>query len=475
MPNERGFLEIERRDPGYRPTEERLTDYKAVEQMFTDEEVCQQAARCMNCGIPFCHSVGCPLGNVAPEFNTYVTNRQWKSALEILVMTNCFPEFTGRICPALCEASCVLSINDDPVAIRQIELNIIEKGFEEGYIAPNPPASRLGLSVAVIGTGPAGLAAANILNQRGYKVVAYENGESPGGILRYGIPDFKLEKWVLDRRLQLMRAEGVKFETGVEAGVDLSYRYLQKRFDAVLLTGGAREPRDLKVPGRDLDGVHFAMDYLIQQNKRIAGESLDHQRELTAKNKRVVVLGGGDTGSDCLGTALRQGAKQVHQFEIMPRPPDTRSDTTPWPMWPLVLQESSSHKEGGERRWSMATTDFFGADDRVTKLKCVEVDWVVPKGGQHPAPEERRGTEFEVDAELVLLALGFIGPGKSPLVDELHLDLDPRGFIRCDDNNMTSRAGVFAAGDMTMGATLVVHAIRDGMNAAHNVMSYLQR
>jgi glutamate synthase (NADPH/NADH) small chain len=293
--------------------------------------------------------------------------------------------------------------------------------------------------------------------------------------LRYGIPDFKLEKWVLDRRLQLMKAEGVKFETGVEAGIDLSYRYLKKRFDAVLLTGGAREPRDLEIPGRDLDGIHFAMDYLIQQNKRIAGESLEQQREITAKNKSVVVLGGGDTGSDCLGTALRQGASKVHQFEIMPRPPDTRSHTTPWPMWPLVLQESSSHKEGGVRRWSMATTDFVGANGKVTKLKCAEVDWEVPEGKKNPVPVECPGTAFEVDADLVLLALGFIGPGKSLLVDELQLDLDPRGFVRCDENNMTTQAGVFAAGDMTLGASLVVHAIRDGMNAAQNVMKYLRR
>jgi glutamate synthase (NADPH/NADH) small chain len=369
----------------------------------------------------------------------------------------------------------VLSINDHPVAIRQIELNIIEKGFEEGYIAPNPPSSRLGFSVAVIGSGPAGLAAANGLNQAGYKVVVYENGDSPGGILRYGIPDFKLEKWVLDRRLQLMKAEGVKFETGVEAGVDLSYRYLKKRFDAVLLTGGAREPRDLSIPGRDLNGIHFAMDYLIQQNKRIAGESLEQQREITAKNKSVVVLGGGDTGSDCLGTALRQGASKVYQFEIMPRPPDTRSDTTPWPMWPLVMQESSSHKEGGVRRWNMATTDFVGANGKVAKLKCAEVDWLVPEGKRNSVPLERPGTTFEVDADLVLLALGFIGPGKSFLVDELQLDLDTRGFVRCDDNNMTTQAGVFAAGDMTLGASLVVHAIRDGMNAAQNVMKYLRR
>jgi len=373
MTKERGFLEFKRKDPGYRPAAERLKDYKAVERKLTDDDIFRQATRCMNCGVPFCHGCGCPLLNVIPEFNDHVYNKRWKEALDILLSTNPFPEFTGRICPAPCEGSCVLGINDDPVAIRQIELAIIEKGFQRGYVVPEPPETRRSERIAIIGSGPAGLAAAFVLNRAGFNVVVYENNKYPGGLLRYGIPEFKLEKWVVERRVRLMQEEGVVFETGVKVGEDISLRYIRDRFDGILLTGGSQEPRDLKVPGRELDGVHFAMDFLVQQNKRLNGEAIDPADEITAEGKSVVVIGGGDTGSDCLGTSMRQGARQIYQFEIMPKPPETRSENTPWPEWPVMLRESSSHKEGGERRWCINTNEFAGRDGKLKSMRCVDV------------------------------------------------------------------------------------------------------
>ncbi|NCC49969.1 MAG: glutamate synthase subunit beta, partial [Spartobacteria bacterium] len=450
MTDERGFLTYKRKEPGYRPKEQRLQDFKAVELMATDDDIYQQAMRCMNCGIPFCHGCGCPLLNVIPEFNDHVRNKRWKEALDILLYTNPFPEFTGRICPAPCEGSCVLGINDDPVTIRQIELAVVGKGFQRGYLVPEPPKERRAEPMAIIGSGPAGLAAAFVLNRAGFPVVVYENNKYPGGLLRYGIPEFKLEKWVVERRVQLMKDEGVVFETGVRVGEDISLRYIQNRFEGILLTGGAQAPRDLTVPGRELDGIHFAMDFLVQQNMRVGGETIDPAGEISAEGKNVVVIGGGDTGSDCLGTALRQGAKKVYQFEIMPKPPETRSASTPWPEWPLMLRESSSHKEGGERRWCVNTTECLGRDGRLTGLRCVEVEWEKGADGRMGC-KARPGTEFTVDAELVLLAMGFTGPGPNRLVDQLGLEKDARGNIRVDALNMTSQPGVFSAGDMARG------------------------
>jgi glutamate synthase (NADPH/NADH) small chain len=469
-----GFMDYERRDAGYRPVEERLRDYRPVELRMSDEAIIEQAARCMDCGIPFCHGCGCTLLNVIPEFNDHVCHRRWKEALDILLATNNFPEFTGRICPAPCEGSCVLGINKEPVAIRLIELAIIEKGFELGYVRPMPPKVRFPQRVAVIGSGPAGLAMADTLNHAGYGVVVYDAAAKPGGILRYGIPEFKLEKAVVDRRLALMQAEGVVFENNVRVGEDLSYRYLQSRFDAVGLSGGAREPRDLKAPGRELKGVHFAMDFLSQQAMRLGGEQVDPAMEIHAGGKNVVIVGGGDTGSDCLGTSLRQGARQVVQLEILPEPPPTRSPATPWPMWPLQLRVSSSHKEGGTRRWSVATKELLGEGGAVKALRAIEVEWAPPPRGGRPVMKEKPGTEFRVEADLVLLAMGFSGPGRNRIVEDLKIRTEPNGVIWRDERNMTNVPGIFVAGDMSLGSSLVVRAIMDGRRAAQGIAAYLK-
>ena len=466
---ERGFLEYQRRDPGYRPVAERLRDWSAVERRPTDLELHEQAARCMDCGVPFCSGFGCPVMNRIPELIDRAWHGQWREALALLLEGSCFPEFTGRVCPAPCETSCVLGIHAEPVTIRQVERMIIEKAFENGYLLPRVPPRRRPQQIAVIGSGPAGLAAAHELNTLGFHVTVFESAARAGGILRYGIPDFKLEKWVVERRLQLMRDEGVRFETGVEAGQDVSLRYLRQRFDVLLLTGGAREPRDLKVPGRELDGVHWAMDFLVQQNRRLGGE-IAANSGITARDRNVVVIGGGDTGSDCVGTSWRQGARQVYQFELMPEPPPRRDASTPWPLWPLMRRESSSHQEGGLRRWSVATTSFSGdAGGRVCRLNGIELDWPAPAPGAAPRPVERPGSGFSVEADLVLLAMGFIGPGPNRLVDELGLEKDPRGFIRRIEGHRTSDPTVFVAGDMTQGASLVVRAIQDGKRAAGEI------
>jgi len=471
MSSEPGFMVYRRRDPGYRPRDERVRDYHAVEVRLRDAELHDQVARCMGCGTPFCHGYGCPLGNVIPEMNACVLDGFWQEAVAILLTTNPFPELTGRVCPAPCEGSCVLGINDDPVTIRQVELAVAEKGFERGYIRPEPPAVRRSECVAVVGSGPAGLAASQVLNRLGFNVTVYENAPKPGGVLRYGIPDFKLEKWIVERRIQLMRDEGVVFETGVEIGKDISHRYLAGRFAAVIMTGGAREPRDIKVAGRELKGIHFAMPYLVQQNRRNDGEAIPVETEILATGRRVVVIGGGDTGADCLGTAIRQGARSVHQLEILPEPPATRSSATPWPEWPLMLRESSSHKEGGVRRWSVTVQKFEGTNGAVTRLHGTEVDWV--KDGTRSVPKEKAGSEFVLDAELVLLAMGFVGPGRNKYVEELGVAVDDRGFINRDANHMTSVPGIFVAGDMTQGASLVVRAMVDGVRAAAGVANYL--
>jgi len=473
---ERGFIEIDREDPGYRLKDERIKDYRAVELRLSDADLTEQAARCMDCGIPFCQSansaVGCPVANIIPEFNDQVYHGKWRDALELLREGSCFPEFTGRICPAPCEASCVCGINTGAVAIRQIELTIIEHGFSRGYVEPRIPEMRRQERVAVVGSGPAGLAAAHTLNQAGVNVVVYEADPYPGGMLRYGIPDFKLEKWVVERRIDLLTKEGVVFETGVEVGVDVSAHYLKKRFDAILLAGGARGPRDLPAEGRELDGIEFAMDFLTQQNMRNGGEDVSHLKEITATGKRVVVIGGGDTGSDCVGTSIRQGAVSVQQFEIMPKPPMHRPESTPWPLWPNKMRESSSHQEGCERRWSVTTNAFRGADGTVTSLECAEVEWVSPQGGR-PSPDVVAGSEFTVEADLVLLAMGFVSPGRTRLLDDLGVDFNERGFVTRTPGNAASVPGVFVAGDITDGPSLVVRAMQDGKMAAKGIAAFL--
>jgi len=468
-------MEHGRKDPGYRPREERIRDYKAVERQLSYDEIHRQAARCMDCGTPFCHAYGCPVANVIPEFNYFVCKGNWQEALEILLSANNFPEFTGRVCPAPCEAACVSGINGDPVTIRQIELAVIERGFENGYVQSRPPVKRMNERVAIIGSGPAGLAVADTLNKTGYRVTVYDDALVPGGILRYGIPDFKLEKWAVDRRIHLMEEEGVVFETGIKVGQDISCRYLTRHFDAVCLACGVREPRDLNVPGRDLKVISFAMDYLTQQNKRVSGERVDSSEGTTAEGKTVVVIGGGDTGSDCLGTALRQGAKKVSQLEILPEPPADRSESTPWPLWPLMLRKTHAHEEGGETLWSVMTKEFIGEEGILKKLLCAEVEWVAPEEGKPPVPVEKAGTEFEVEADMVLLAMGFVGPGKNRLIDELGIELDSQGNVKADANHMTKREGLFVAGDMTTGQSLVVRAMGDGRKAAYGIMAYLEK
>ncbi|MBN1226422.1 MAG: glutamate synthase subunit beta [Deltaproteobacteria bacterium] len=468
-----GFLEFERKDPAYRPVQERITDYKPVELSLSQQEIIRQAARCMDCGTPFCHAYGCPLFNIIPEFNDYVYRGKWQSALDLLLSTNNFPEFTARVCPALCEAACVAGINGDPVTIRQIELSIIEKGFESGYIRPGQPIARLDKSVAIVGAGPSGMTVANELNRAGYRVTVFDSAGYAGGILRYGIPDFKLEKWVVQRRVSLMEEEGVAFETGVEVGRDISFHYLKNRFDAICLAGGAREPRDLNIKGRDLKGIHFALDYLIQQNMRMANEPLASSEDITANEKVVVVIGGGDSGSDCLGTAIRQGAKKVYQLEILPEPPAERSPSAPWPMWPIILRKTHVHEEGVKPRFSMITKEFLGKEGKLTGLRCAEVEWEKDKQGRSTVPVEKPGTEFMVEAEMAILAMGYLGPGNKELVSSLGLGLDERGNIKADAQYMTNVPGLFVTGDMSQGQSLVVRAIAHGRKTAGGIIAYL--
>jgi glutamate synthase (NADPH/NADH) small chain len=453
-----GFKEYARETAQRRPVAERVEDYFEIYQPFPEDKLRAQGARCMDCGVPFCHT-GCPLNNVIPDWNDLVYRDRWQDAIRRLHATNNFPEFTGRICPAPCEASCVLGINEPPVTIKEIEKAVIEHAFAEGWIRPEPPAERSGKRVAVVGSGPAGLAAAAQLNRAGHTVVVFEKADRVGGLLRYGIPDFKLEKRVIDRRVELMIEEGIEFRTNAHVGANVPIEELRKDFNAILLTGGAEHPRDLRVPGRDLKGIHFAMDFLPQQNHRVAGDSLDDLEEILVTGKRVIIIGGGDTGADCLGTSHRQKALTVDQLEIMPMPPESRSPETPWPLWPLQLRVESSHEEGGTRRWGVATTSFAGSNGHVEKLHAVEV-------GPPPRFEPIAGTEFTVDADLVLLAMGFTGPVKNGMIEQLGVTLDARGNVATDDNYMTSVAGVFAAGDMRRGQSLVVWAISEGRKAA---------
>jgi len=466
-----GFLEIKRKGPPRRPAEERIRDWKEVYLPFPEAEMQKQGARCMDCGIPFCHQ-GCPLGNIIPDWNDLVYRNQWRDAIDRLHATNNFPEWTGRLCPAPCEGSCVLGINDDPVTIKQIEQGIIEHAFEAGWVEATPPAVRTGKKVAVVGSGPAGLAAAAQLNAAGHWVTVFERDDRIGGLLRYGIPEFKMEKRFLDRRLQLMEKEGIAFRTNAHVGVSVPVDELRNEFGAIVLAGGACWPRDLQVPGRELRGIHFAMEYLTLQNKRCEGDDLPDDTFITAHGKRVVIIGGGDTGADCLGTVHRQGAHSVHQFELLPRPPDAREPDNPWPQWPNIFRVSSAHEEGGERVYSVSTQRFTGdAEGRVEQLHAVQVEMVRKAGRLDFTPIP--GSEFTLDVDLVLLAMGFLGPERPGMLTDLGIRLTERGNVWRDENWMTSVPGVFACGDMQRGQSLIVWAIAEGRSAARGVDQYL--
>jgi glutamate synthase (NADPH/NADH) small chain len=465
-----GFMKYNRENPKSRDIKERLKDYKEVYTPLEKEKVKANAARCMDCGVPFCHT-GCPLGNNIPDFNDAVYQGRYEDAIKILSSTNNFPEFTGRICPAPCEASCVLSINNSPVTIEYIEKTIAETAFEKGYIKATPPTSRTGKRVAVIGSGPAGLAAAAQLNKAGHWVTVFERSDRIGGLLRYGIPDFKLEKHVVERRVRLMEQEGIIFRTNAHVGVNISAQHLQKEFDSVVICGGASASRDLPIPGRNFKGVHYAMDFLPQQNKRVAGDRI-FSGDITANGKNVLVIGGGDTGSDCVGTSNRQGAKSVTQIELLAKPPGKRNDNNPWPLWPMVLMTSSSHEEGVERQWAILTKEFLGDNNgRLTGLKVVDIKWGVNAQGKMGF-EEIAGSERIIPCELALLAIGFTGAEKGGMLEELKLELDERTNIKTS-NYMTSQEGIFAAGDIRRGQSLVVWAISEGREAARAVDTWL--
>lgn len=474
MSNPKAFMEVKRINAEYRPIEERTKDFEEVEKhlFHNPEAILRQSERCMDCGIPFCHGSGCPLCNVIPEFNEFVSNGQYEDALRILLSTNEFPEFTGRICPALCEAACTAGLNDDPVAIRQIELAIAEMGFEKGWMKNEKPLMRSGKKVAVVGSGPAGLVVANKLNRLGHSVTVFERSETPGGLLRYGIPDFKLSKDVVKRRIALMKEEGVAFETGVSVGVDMSLDLLRRKFDAVCLCGGAGTPRDLPIPGRELRGIHFALSFLTQQNKRVAGEQITEE-EITAKGKKVVVIGGGDTGSDCVGTSIRQGAASVTQIEIMPKPPEDRSEATPWPQWPYKLTTSSSHKEGCERMWDVTSKSFEGENGLIKKIKTMKVAWSLNEKGRPAKFAEVPDSAFEMEADLVLLAMGFTGPADKETYAAAGLEFTQRGSIATDENGKTNLDNVFAAGDIATGPTLVVRAMTRAAELADSVNNFM--
>jgi glutamate synthase (NADPH/NADH) small chain len=461
-----GFLEIEREQPTRRKVEERVQDWFEIYEPFPEEKQREQGARCMDCGVPFCHT-GCPVNNLIPDWNDLVYNGRWEAAIRRLHATNNFPEFTGRICPAPCEAACVLAIDQPAVSIKLIERSIVERAWEEGWIRPELPEQNTGKRVAIVGSGPAGLAAAQQLRRAGHTVTVYEKADRIGGLLRYGIPSFKMEKYVIDRRLDQMSAEGVTFVANAHVGVNIPVEALTDHYDAILLAGGSEHPRDLKIPGRELKGIHFAMDYLPQQNRRNEGDLVDPSIAIHAAGKRVVIIGGGDTGADCLGTSLRQGARSVHQFEIMPKPPAQRAPSTPWPMWPLQLRTESAHEEGGIRDWGVNSVRFSGDENgNVQQLHLVRVG---PPPNFAPVP----GTEFSIDVDLVLLAMGFLGPVRSGLIEKLGLALDKRGNVAANASFMTSVDGIFAAGDMRRGQSLVVHAIAEGRKAAAAIDSYL--
>ena len=461
-----GFLEFDRQDPSKRAKTERVHDYREFELPIVQDDLVKQGARCMDCGVPFCNT-GCPLGNLIPDWNDHVYRAEPERAIQALHATNNFPEFTGRVCPAPCEAACVLGINDDPVSIKLIERSIADRAFADGFVKAQPPRHRTGKQVAVIGSGPAGMAAAQQLNRAGHTVTLFERDDRIGGLLTYGIPDFKMEKSLVERRVQQMTEEGVIFKTSVDVGRDITPAQLRADFDAIVLTIGSRKPRDLEVPGRELSGIHFAMDFLTQQNRRVAGDSVPDEGAILATGKNVIVIGGGDTGSDCIGTSHRQGAKSVTSFEIMPRPPQERAGSTPWPLWPLMLRTSSSHEEGGARDWSVSTERVGGENGKITALHCVKVEL---KGGKF---ERVAGSEFEIPADLVLLAMGFVHPEHPGIVEGLGLTINGRGNIQVDGNFATNQKGVFAAGDCQRGQSLVVWAIAEGRKAARAADLYL--
>ncbi|MDK2971711.1 MAG: glutamate synthase small chain [Candidatus Sumerlaeota bacterium] len=472
MGNPTGFMEIERETPPSRPVGERIRDWNEVYLEFPEDKRRQQASRCMDCGIPFCNS-GCPLGNLIPDWNDLVYRNHWREAIESLHKTNNFPEFTGKICPAPCEAACVLGINEPPVAIKLSEISIIERAYAEGWIQPRPPRKRTGKKVAVVGSGPSGLACADQLNRAGHTVVVFERAKRPGGLLTFGIPDFKLEKHIVDRRLDIMRKEGVEFRCSVNVGKDVTLEQLRDEFDALALCLGATAPRDLSIPGRDLQGIMFAMNYLGPQNHVNYGDLPADVPYINAKGKHVVVIGGGDTGADCYGTALRQQAASVTQFEFLPKPPKERASYNPWPEWPFIYRTSSAHEEGGTRDWAVNTKEFIGdGKGNVKALKAIRLEWT----DGPPATRkfhEIPGSEFELPADLVLLAIGYGGPERTGPIEQLGLELDKRGNIKADENYATSVEGVFAAGDARRGQSLVVWAISEGRKAARGVDTYL--
>ena len=468
MADPKGFMKYPREGPKRRPVELRILDWKEFYEPMPEDALKAQGARCMDCGVPFCQgNNGCPVVNLIPEWNDLVHRGRWKDALKALHTTNNFPEFTGRLCPAPCESACVLGINEQPVSIRVIEWNIIDKVFDEGWVQPILSPYKTGKTVAVVGSGPAGLACAQQLARAGHRVTVFEKADRIGGLLVYGIPDFKMEKWVVDRRLEQMKAEGVEFRTNAHIGVNISGEELRRQHDAVCLAMGAEQARELPLPGRELKGIHLAMDYLIQQNKRNAGQVVAEE-PITAKGKRVVIIGGGDTGSDCLGTTHRQGCVEVHQFELLPEPPPQRAGSTPWPLWPMQLRTSHAHEEGCDRQWSVSTTKFTGHNGHVTKLHACRVAF--ENGKFTPLPNN----DFEMNADLVLLAMGFTGPVKNGLLDSLGVAYDGRGNVQADQNFMTSVPGIFAGGDVRRGASLIVWAIAEGRKMAASVDQYLQ-
>lgn len=468
-----GFLEFTRELPDKRPVQDRINDYQEFVLRFSDEKLNQQSARCMDCGIPFCHN-GCPLGNFIPDFNDAVYKQNWHEAYRILSTTNNFPEFTGRICPAPCESACVLGINQPPITIEEIEKHIIEIAFDKGFVKPHKPAYRSGKKVAVVGSGPAGMAAAAQLNYAGHLVTVFERDDAPGGLLRYGIPDFKLEKWVIDRRIALMEEEGVVFRCNANVGVDVSINDLLREYHVIVLAGGSTIPRDLQIPGREWKGVHFAMDFLKQQNKRVSDRPLSEEN-IFATGKNVVVIGGGDTGSDCVGTSNRHKAKSITQFELLPKPPEDRTPHMPWPTYPMTLKTSSSHEEGADREWAVSTKEFIGDENGNLKaLKIVELEWKYNEEGRAAQFVEVPGSEREIPCELALLAMGFVHPQHEGMISELGVDLDERGNVKASEKNyQTSISKIFCAGDMRRGQSLVVWAISEGRECARKADEYL--
>lgn len=472
MVKEAGFKIYDRKDAKKIAPQERIKNYKEIYIPQSEEEIKIQASRCMDCGIAYCNNA-CPLGNVLPDLSYLITHDKWEKALDILLSTNNFPEFTGRLCPALCEAACTLGINQEPTTNREIELSIIEKGFKEGWVKALPPKMRSGRKVAVIGSGPAGLAVAQQLNRSGHQVAVFERSENIGGILALGIPDYKLEKWILIRRIEQLKEEGIVFKTNTNVGVDISVDALKSKFDGVCLAGGSTVPRNLNVRGRELKGIHYAMDYLTQQTLVNQGKEIKKEDRIDAAGKNVVIIGGGDTGADCLGVAIRQGAKEVYQLELMPKPPSKRTEKMPWPSWPMTLKNNTSHEEGGTREWSVATKYFTGENGHVKKIHCVKLKWTEDNNGKR-VMEEIEGSQFEIEADLILFAMGFIHPEHSDLLKKFGVELDDRGNVKTDEKHMTNVTGIFAAGDMHTGQSLVCRAISDGRMTAEAMDKYLK-